>query len=85
MAYNTVSSLGIESIPNYLSAKSPKRLRALMRKNNLRYRGFVRYSTPHFVEADSRWYVWYYPDPNKLTEKESLDQLNQDAQETVNE
>lgn len=72
MAYSTVSSLGIDTIPNYLSAESPRRLRALMRRNNLRHRAYIRYFDIQYVATENKWYVWYLLDASSsmLTDQE---------------
>ena len=69
------SAPSMESIPNFIRAKSPQGLRRLMRRNNLRRRGFVQYNII-FVESEKLWYAWYYLNEEKMTveEKAELDE-----------
>jgi len=54
-----MSTGDISRIKNYLSALSPKGLRRKMFENN-RINGVEHdYSTPHFIESEKKWYVWF--------------------------
>lgn len=41
-----------------------------MRRNNLRHRGFVRYFDIQYIQAEEKWYVWFYTDPSKVPDME---------------
>ncbi len=59
MASYFYEDLGVLSIPNFLRAESPQALRRLMLRTNRKMKGYVKYSTPQYVESEGRWYVWY--------------------------
>jgi hypothetical protein len=56
--------LGVNSIPNFVRAGSPMALRRLMLKVNRKFKGYVQFSTPHFVESEGVWYAWYVDTSN---------------------
>ena len=54
-------------LPNFIKAKSPKRLRFLMLQNNLRLRSTIQYFDIQFVKGE--WYAWYF-EPRNLSDLE---------------
>lgn len=73
MASYFQSPQGINDIPQFLSAGSPRGLRRLMFRNNLKHKGFVKYFDIQWVPGDKRWYAWFF-----VTEKaqEVLEDVN---------
>lgn len=59
MGWTLYPSTGVDTIPNYLKAQSPRRLRQLMLRNNVKHRGFVEYQDIQWVESEGMWYAWY--------------------------
>ena len=45
-------------LPNFIKARNPKRLRALMLKNNIRLASTVNYFDIQFI--NNEWYAWFY-------------------------
>lgn len=62
-------SASLDTIPNYLRARSPRRLRQLMLSNNVKHRGFVVYRDIQYVASEGMWYAWF----NVKAEPEVLD------------
>lgn len=52
--------LGLDTIPNYVSARSEFALRRAMFLNNLKHKGFVVYQDIQWVESKKKWFAWYY-------------------------
>jgi hypothetical protein len=70
LSYN--QSMGMESIPNFLKARSAQGLRRLIRRNNLRLRSFVVYNI-QWVESEKSWFAWYV-EPSEKASNEDLDE-----------
>lgn len=51
----------LDVIPNFIVASSPQGLRRLMRLNNLKLGGFVRYFDIQ-QDKSGKWYAWYHND-----------------------
>lgn len=54
-------------LPNFIRSKSPRGLRLLMLKNNIKLSATVRYFDIQFVKGS--WYAWYF-EPRSLSELE---------------
>lgn len=76
MASYFQTPLGINHIPNFLRASSPRALRRLMLRNNTRHSGFVKYFNIQYVESDKSWYAWFF-----VTEEEFAQLENQEGDE----
>lgn len=61
-------------LPNYIKARNPKRLRALMLKNSVRLQMTVNYFDIQFV--NNEWYAWYYEPIHKSDLMESNEPTN---------
>lgn len=62
------------TIPNFLKARSLKRLRALMLLNNQKKQSYHFYSTPQYVEKEDRWYVFYEEDAVRAIQSGEVDE-----------
>jgi len=51
--------LGIDTIPNFISARTPAGLRRAMLRNNTKQKGYVFYHHIQWVESEKRWYAWF--------------------------
>jgi hypothetical protein len=60
MGISYFESAGIDTVPQFIKAKSPRRLRQLMLRNNTKHKGFVRYQDIQWIESEQVWYAWYY-------------------------
>lgn len=60
MGISYFNPLGSDTVPDFISARTPQALRREMFRNNIRHKGFVVYQDIVFNPADSRWYAWYY-------------------------
>ena len=52
--------LGPMHLPNFVSAPSAQALRGEMRIVNKRHKSFVVYQQIQWIEAEKKWYAWYY-------------------------
>jgi len=52
-------AVSLDTIPNFLRARSPRRLRQLMLANNVKHRGFVVYQDIQYVASEKLWYAWF--------------------------
>lgn len=62
----------MDTIPNFVKSKSPQGLRRLMRRNNFRFRAFIKYDI-HWVDSEKTWYAWFYIEAEKLNEQEKVE------------
>lgn len=49
---------GLDTVPDFVSARTPLGLRRAMFLNNKKQKGFVVYQDVSFVKG--KWYAWYY-------------------------
>ena len=61
-----------ESIPNYITAGSPKGLRVKMLQTAARLGAFVIFQDIQYVVTEKKWYAWYTPPINN---PEKIDDL----------
>ncbi len=60
MGISYYESAGLDTVPQFIKARSPKRLRQLMLSNNTQHKGFVVYQDIQWVQSEKLWYAWYY-------------------------
>lgn len=60
MGISYYEKAGIDTVPQFIKARSPRRLRQLMLRNNMKHKGFVVYENIQYVDSDKNWYAWYY-------------------------
>lgn len=59
----------VNELPNFIKAKTPRGLRLLMIRNNVRLKATVQYFDVQFVKG--AWFAWFYEPLNM----ESIDDL----------
>lgn len=64
--------LSISSIPNFLTAESPRALRRKMLINNRKQKGYVHYFDITWHPDEKTWYAWYI-----VKVENELEQLNE--------
>ena len=50
----------VDTIPNFVQARTKNGLRRAMLRNNLKHKGIVIYQDIQFDPADKVWVAWYY-------------------------
>ena len=50
----------MDTIPNYLSARTKQGLRRAMLRNNLKHKGIVIYQDIQFDPMEKLWLAWFY-------------------------
>lgn len=68
--------LGIRNIPNFITAESPQGLRRKMLRNNIKWKGYVKYFNIQFVKG--KWVAWYVIglEESALQESEDINAAN---------
>lgn len=62
--YNLFSpQLGINTIPNFITARTAQGLRRAMLRNNTKHKGFVTYQDIQQLK-DGTWIAWFYVSEN---------------------
>lgn len=52
--------LTLDTIPNYVSARTKNGLRRAMLRNNTRHKGIVIYQDIQWDPQDKKWIAWFY-------------------------
>lgn len=59
----------LNTIPNYVTARTPQGLRRAMLRVNMRLKAFASFYDIQFVNG--RWYAWYWEDVDPARQPES--------------
>lgn len=49
----------VDTIPNFVTARTPRGLRRQMLLNNIRLKAYCHYHSIQFVAGEGRWYAWF--------------------------
>lgn len=63
----------LTAIPDFISASSPKGLRRLMLRNNIKRKAWFEYDI-QFNPKDGKWYAWFL----NINEEENVKALEED-------
>ncbi|RKZ91678.1 MAG: hypothetical protein DRQ40_09585 [Gammaproteobacteria bacterium] len=70
---NYFENPGPSTVPGFLKAKNPEKLRILMFKNNLKLRGFVTYRDIQWIDKEKMWYAWFDAPIDRVPLREGRD------------
>jgi hypothetical protein len=66
MASYFQNPLGVDTIPKFVTARSPIGLRRAMALNTKKQKGYVQYHHIQWVESEKKWYAWFDVKEDKM-------------------